>query len=128
MSDTPYPSGPWTGFFVYCTGGRRYRMDLLMNFAGGKITGEGADPMGPSLLSGRYDAEAGECWWLKTYVGAHHVVYRGYREGGGIWGTWQIGNGWRGGFHIWPLGEEPKDEMEEVTARADGAEHAPAGP
>ena len=45
-----------------------------------------------------------ECHWTKTYLGSHEVFYRGFREGKGIWGTWEIGGGlWgRGGFHIWP--------------------------
>ncbi len=33
---------------------------------------------------------ARECHWTKTYVGAHDVFYKGFREGKGIWGTWEI--------------------------------------
>jgi len=40
--------------------------------------------------------------WTKTYIGAHDVFYRGFREGKGIWGTWEITVHARGGFHIWP--------------------------
>lgn len=35
---------------------------------------------------------------------AHDVFYKGFREGKGIWGTWEIRKVGRGGFHIWPLG------------------------
>jgi hypothetical protein len=31
------------------------------------------------------------------------VFYRGFREGKGIWGTWEISVIGHGGFHIWPL-------------------------
>ncbi len=111
LAETPFPSGPWIGFFNYCAGGRRYRMDLLLNFANGKITGEGSDRVGPSIVAGRYDQTSNECWWIKTYISAHHVTFRGYREGKGIWGTWEIGSAWKGGFHIWPLGDEPEEEL-----------------
>jgi hypothetical protein len=30
------------------------------------------------------------------------VFYRGFREGKGIWGTWEITIQYHGGFHIWP--------------------------
>jgi hypothetical protein len=30
------------------------------------------------------------------------VFYRGFREGKGIWGTWEITIQFHGGFHIWP--------------------------
>ena len=36
--------------------------------------------------------------------GAHEVYYRGFREGKGIWGLWELPNE-SGGFHIWPLGQ-----------------------
>ena len=32
-----------------------------------------------------------------------------YREGKGIWGTWEIGIFANGGFHIWPRGEQETD-------------------
>lgn len=85
-------------------------MDLLLSFEDGKISGEGSDRVGVSIVIGRYSPANGECWWLKTYLSAHHITYRGFREGAGIWGTWEIGSAWKGGFHIWPLGEEPEDE------------------
>jgi hypothetical protein len=124
MTDTPFPSGPWTGFLNYCAGGRRYRVDLLLSFEQGTISGEGTDRVGPSLVSGRYDVESCECWWIKTYIGAHHVTYRGYREGKGMWGTWEIGTGWRGGFHIWPLGDEPEDELHAAIEQSTPAQPA----
>src|SRR5262249_24189311 len=49
----------------------------------------------------------GKCEWLKQYVKAHLVTYRGFNEGKGIWGTWElkdVGMVYTGGFHIWPAG------------------------
>jgi len=49
------------------------------------------------------------------------VYYRGFREGKGIWGTWEIGIFAHGGFHIWPKGEHDEEAM---TAAAEAS--APA--
>jgi hypothetical protein len=77
-------------------------MDLFLDFSNGIVSGDGHDDVGAFVIQGQYDASACECHWTKTYVGAHDVYYRGYREGKGIWGTWEIGLFARGGFHIWP--------------------------
>lgn len=102
MDDDRFPSGPWTGFYNYTGPEDRHRMDLHLSFAGGRVTGEGNDEIGPFLIDGRFDSTSHECWWTKTYVGAHDVFYRGFGEGNGIWGTWEIPPWSQGGFHIWP--------------------------
>ncbi len=97
-------------------------MDLQLTFANGQMTGEGQDDVGPFIIRGRYDAASRECYWTKTYIGGHDVFYRGFREGKGIWGTWEIAQRWRGGFHIWPraAGEgETHAEANEVEAPVD---------
>lgn len=81
-------------------------MDLSLTFKEGAVSGLGNDPVGPFSLRGRYDAEKNEVWWTKTYS-THDVFYKGFRDAHGIWGTWEIGSGFRGGFHIWPKGEGP---------------------
>lgn len=101
MSDDTFPSGPWTGFYNYQPG-ERHRMDLHLSFASGQISGDGNDDVGCFIIRGRYDAASKECWWTKTYPGSHDVAYRGFREGKGIWGTWEIKVFDHGGFHIWP--------------------------
>jgi hypothetical protein len=101
MSDTMYPSGPWTGFYNYQPKDK-HRMDLHLNFSSGKIAGEGTDDVGQFVIKGQYDAKSAECWWTKTYVGRHDVYYRGFREGKGIWGTWELDATEHGGFYIWP--------------------------
>lgn len=77
-------------------------MELHLTFANGNMRGDGVDDVGRFLVKGRYDAASHECYWNKTYVGAHDVFYRGFREGKGIWGTWEISLLAHGGFHIWP--------------------------
>ncbi len=101
MSEDLFPSGPWTGFYNYAPG-QRHRMDLQLEFSHGRMTGTGNDDIGRFLIRGRYDVTTRECYWTKTYVGAHDVFYRGFREGKGIWGTWEITIQFHGGFHIWP--------------------------
>lgn len=105
-------------------------MDLTLTFKSGRITGDGADAVGLFVIEGTYDVAGGECDWSKRYVGAHEVNYRGFREGKGIWGTWEIHRGWRGGFQIWPLGEGEAEEFEleeeEPLEMATGAPGLPA--
>jgi len=114
VSEKLFPSGPWVGFYNYRPTDR-HRMDLRLEFAQGKMTGEGNDDVGPFLIAGKYDPQTLECYWTKTYVGAHDVFYRGFREGKGIWGTWQIKTWAHGGFHIWPR-QEGADEAEVESA------------
>jgi len=108
-------------------------MDLRLTFANGKMNGEGNDDVGRFLIKGRYDAASRECYWTKTYVGAHDVFYRGFREGKGIWGTWEINILGHGGFHIWPRlagdGEADREsaaQVEPVDAIATEAATRPA--
>jgi hypothetical protein len=121
MSDDLFPSGPWTGFYNY-EPQNKHRMDLHLTFANGIVTGDGNDDVGRFLIKGRYQATERECDWVKTYPGSHDVYYRGFREGKGIWGTWEISLFAHGGFHIWPkgLGEgEGQSESIEATTPAD---------
>ena len=115
MGDELFPSGPWTGFYNYQPGDK-HRMELHLDFAQGRITGEGNDDIGRFLIRGNYDGQACECDWIKTYPGSHDVHYRGFREGKGIWGTWDIKVFTHGGFHIWPKG------LEEGESRSESAE------
>jgi len=100
VSDELYPSGLWVGFYNYQPGDR-HRMQLHLTFADGVISGDGNDDIGRFFIKGRYDSQA-ECHWTKAYVDAHDVFTCGFRQGKGIWGTWDIGTFARGGFHIWP--------------------------
>jgi hypothetical protein len=115
-------SGPWTGFYTY-SNRRRERMDLALRFRQGVVSGAGGDPVGSFSITGRYDAETNEIHWTKTYPGRHDVFYQGYRDRRGIWGSWEIRPGVKGGFHIWPRGQ---GEGETLLAEADV--EAPAAP
>ena len=113
-----FPSGPWTGFYNYGRTTRKHRMDLVLTFADHTISGDGGDDIGRFFLAGRFDVTNGECYWTKTYIGAHDVYYRGFREGKGIWGLWELPNE-SGGFHIWPLGQgEGEQDYESVEEPA----------
>jgi hypothetical protein len=77
-------------------------MDLHLTFVKGRIEGDGNDDVGVFLIRGQFEAANHECYWTKTYPGSHEVYYRGFREGKGIWGKWEINLLAHGGFHIWP--------------------------
>jgi hypothetical protein len=109
-TDPRFPSGPWTGFFLQPLVPGRHSMELRLTFRQGELTGEGRDWVGEFVVRGRYNLVDGKCHWTKRYLGKHDVFYKGYGEGKGIWGTWEIppaqnaGQHWHGGFHIWPEG------------------------
>ncbi len=112
MSEMDFPSGPWTGFYKYGDTTKKHRMNLVLTFANHIISGDGRDDLGVFFVAGRFDDANGECYWTKTYVGAHDVYYRGFCEGKGIWGLWELRSD-SGGFHIWPLGEEEGEHEHE---------------
>jgi hypothetical protein len=107
-TDPRFPSGPWTGFFLQAAIPGRHKMELRLTFRGGTMTGEGRDWVGMFVIRGQYTVADGKAHWTKRYLGKHDVYYEGYNEGKGIWGLWEIppeqnlGQHWRGGFHIWP--------------------------
>jgi hypothetical protein len=94
-------------------------MGLHLTFANGVISGDGNDDVGPFIIKGKYDSTNGECYWTKSYLGAHDVFYRGFREGKGIWGTWEIRLWNHGGFHIWPRGATDGEATEETNEQAE---------
>src|SRR5436190_4635431 len=89
-TDPRFPSGPWTGFFLQPLLPGRHLMDLRLTFRHGSMTGDGRDWVGRFTLKGRYSLDDGKCYWTKRYLGKHDVFYRGYNEGKGIWGTWEL--------------------------------------
>jgi hypothetical protein len=108
-TDPRFPSGPWTGFFLQKALPGKHLMELRLQFRGGALTGEGRDWVGAFIVRGQYSVEDGKVHWQKRYLAKHDVFYRGFGEGKGIWGTWEIPtvadpNVRHGGFHIWPEG------------------------
>ena len=102
-ADPRFPSGEWTGFFLQPVIQGRSWMELHLTFRAGLLSGDGRDWVGKFVIKGRYQVVDGRCWWNKSYIGKHSVAYKGYNEGKGIWGTWEMYDPWRGGFHIWPV-------------------------
>jgi hypothetical protein len=121
VADELFPSGPWVGFYNY-NPGDKHQMELDLTFANGKVTGTGIDDVGRFVINGRYDTTTLECWWTKTYPGSHDVFYRGFREGKGIWGTWEITAFDHGGFHIWPRAAGDGETTEQKATQPHPAE------
>jgi hypothetical protein len=130
-TDPRFPSGRWIGFFLQKHPPGKHKMELLLTFAEGILTGEGRDLVGGFTVKGQYSLEDGRCHWTKQYHGKHAVFYDGFNEGRGIWGTWVIPENSstvevHGGFHIWPE-EMPDPSQQTLTEHADlPAELVPA--
>lgn len=105
-TDPRFPSGPWTGFWIQHGIGTQ-RMSLSLSFLNGRVTGCGKDIVGRFDFSGTYDLTTGRVALLKQYEKAHRVAYDGANQGDGmwLWGVWSLRH-LRGGFHIWPEGED----------------------
>lgn len=117
-----FQSGRWRGFYVYARHAVRHRMELDLTFAHGSVRGDGNDGIGAFTIAGSYAEDACEVRWRKSYVGRHTVHYRGFLEGKGIWGTWEIPPLGTGGFKIWPAGAgdgELERAFEALEAPAD---------
>jgi hypothetical protein len=120
-TDPRFPSGKWVGFFLDKRLPGRHRMEMVLNFAVGQMSGEGRDRVGRFTFEGSYDTTDGRCHWVKRYVGLHAIRYMGFNEGKGIWGTWEFGDSgltYSGGFHIWPEGM-PDPTQPRLTEEAD---------
>jgi hypothetical protein len=119
-TDRRFPSGRWTGFWTqrhFPSG--KHTMELHLTFNHGEIQGNGRDWVGPFTIKGRYNLASGRCHWIKQYIGRHAVSYRGFNEGKGIWGKWEIASDrMHGGFHIWPEGM-PDPSTPQLTEAAD---------
>lgn len=105
--DSRFPSGKWIGFFLDRRIPGRHSMELTLTFSAGTMTGDGRDRVGTFTIDGKYEVADGKCEFVKRYLKAHAIDYRGFNEGKGIWGTWelrQLGFVFTGGFHIWPEG------------------------
>ena len=107
-TDPRFPSGKWTGFWLQRHYTGRQWMSLRLTFQSGAVRGSGSDRIGDFAMAGTYDLKTGKCSIEKTYRGAHRVSYEGRNEGDGlwIWGLWTIPSLDRGGFHLWPAGED----------------------
>ena len=105
-TDPRFPSGPWLGFWIQRGYGKQ-SMSLSLGFANGRVDGAGRDIVGQFTFSGTYDLKTGCVQIVKQYLGKHRVLYDGANQGDGmwLWGLWTL-RYLRGGFHLWPEGEE----------------------
>jgi hypothetical protein len=101
-------SGPWDGYYVQW--GRQFPQRMTLEFADGLMRGDGIDGVGAFTIEGEYRIDEGEVrmGWIKTYEGAHSVLYRGALEQGNIRGRWMLEGGMSDAFELSParLAEE----------------------
>jgi hypothetical protein len=116
-TDPRFPSGPWVGFWIQQGMGKQ-KMRVALWFAAGKVGGSGADLVGKFAFDGTYDLKTGRCVMTKQYENAHRVLYEGVNEGDGmwLWGLWRLDLD-RGGFHLWPEGEEDPTQQRTQAKR-----------
>lgn len=116
-----FPSGEWEGFYTYTQGptASQHKMSFVLRFQNHSVDGSGNDDIGRFSWHGLYDTHNLECEMTKYYF-THSVLYKGYVDQNGIWGTWTIGNAWRGGFHIWPkTARENQASEEKITTETE---------
>ena len=84
------PSGQWAGHYVQML--IKHAQAMTLEFADGLIRGDGSDGLGAFTIDGEYRVDAGEVrmGWIKTYNGAHSVLYLGRLEQGKIVGKWKL--------------------------------------
>ncbi|MBT9583677.1 hypothetical protein IV102_10010 [bacterium] len=99
--DIQLPSGVWSGHYEQACS--KYAQQATLEFADGLIRGDGADDIGLFSIEGEYRIDKGEVrmGWIKTYQGAHSVLYLGKLKGSNITGKWDI-SGWGGNFALAP--------------------------
>lgn len=127
-SDPRFPSGKWVGFWTDKRLPGKHQMELELTFSNGSMTGSGRDIVGTFAIEGTYHLDDGLCLFLKQYVAQHVVGYRGFNEGKGIWGSWELiiqKQKFTGGFHIWPHGmadptQPTLDEEAEIPSDVGG--------
>jgi hypothetical protein len=104
------PSGPWSGCYLYRSGGPKYWMTLHLNFSqSGQIDGDGEDDIASFLIRGVFNSTTLEMSWTKAYVIAiHSVEYQGIYDQNSIAGVWTVASA-TGEFQIWPGASEKGD-------------------
>jgi hypothetical protein len=102
-------SGRWRAYWEQPGWGRQEMFELELHFAGGAVTGFGADIISPFVFTGSYD-DRGNVRLVKRYTGAatHTVLYGGVSTGEGvIHGRWSIPPHWQGPFALRPVHDRP---------------------
>ncbi len=75
-----------------------------MEFADGVVRGDGNDGLGSFRIEGVYrrHGDTMRLGWIKTYTGAHSVLYMGELDGQWIRGRWELDGGWGDAFAFAP--------------------------
>jgi hypothetical protein len=96
------PSGRWVGHYVQLW--MRQPQQMTLEFADGLVRGDGVDRIGAFAIEGEYRTDRGEVrmGWIKTYEGAHSVLYLGKLESGHIVGRWKLETLGSGAFDLSP--------------------------
>jgi hypothetical protein len=89
----------------------RVAQTVQLELADGLIRGDGTDPLGPFTIDGEYRSEAGEVrmGWIKTYEGAHSILYLGVLRGDALAGEWSLGQGWDRGTFLLHAPDQPTE-------------------
>lgn len=93
-------SGLWSGF--YEQHGGHFPQEVTLEFADGIVRGDGRDGLGTFTVEGEYRLVEAVLLlgWIKTYDGAHSVLYLGEFDGERLFGGWSIPPWDRGGFEL----------------------------
>jgi len=97
-----FSSGPWLGYYEQA--GRRYPQQQSMEFADGRLRGDGEDDIAPFRIEGTFhrDGDTLRIGWIKTYNGGHSVLYLGVGDGEWIRGQWELPGGYGDAFAFAP--------------------------
>ncbi|MEM6926739.1 MAG: hypothetical protein AAF602_07435 [Myxococcota bacterium] len=94
-ADAVLRSGRWSGYYAHYGG--KYPQQMTVELADGVLRGGGHDQVGRFVVEGEYRAHGDrvQVGWIKTYDGAHSILYLGELVDGEIRGHWSFGT-WPG--------------------------------
>lgn len=97
-----FHSGPWLGYYEQF--GTRYPQEQSMEFADGRVRGDGQDAIARFRIEGTYhrDGDTLRIGWIKTYEGGHSVLYLGSSRGEWVHGQWELPDGYGDAFAFAP--------------------------
>ncbi|HEX6810105.1 MAG TPA: hypothetical protein VF384_00655 [Planctomycetota bacterium] len=106
MNSLSPSSGMWAGH--YRQHERNHPQQMRLEFADGLMRGSGDDQLGTFTIDGEFRVAEGQVrvGWIKTYRGAHSILYLGTFDGVRIEGRWDI-DGYGDQFALEYVGNEP---------------------
>ena len=93
-------SGLWHGHYIQYW--LRSAQQMNLEFADGIVRGDGGDPAGKFVVEEDYRQAGGQLriGFIKTYPGAHSVLYLGHLLGDELRGQWSIPPWDKGAFAL----------------------------